>query len=153
MTLLREHKTSRHWQPEYVLPRMIPASRESRMNLHHAATLALVGWYLMAPPPQIDPKTGLPTGHTNLLVPFKYWENEGSFDSAKECSAEKWSNFSLLLKLSEKPVHLTEQQEEHIDRDILKRPKGWSHALGNCSLFRAGDAKCVATDDLRLKGK
>ena len=120
----------------------------------HAAALALaVGWYLLSPPPEINPKTGLPTGDTNLLAPFKSWSNFGSFDSAKECTAQKWSNFTLLLKISEKPdgVHLTEQEEEHIDRDILKKPKGWSHALRHFALYAAGDAKCIATDDPRLK--
>ena len=128
------------------------------MNSRHAAALALVvGWYLLSPPPQIDPQTGLPTGDTNRLAPFKYWGNFGSFDSAKECTAQKWSNFTELLKLSEKPdsVHLTEQQEEHIDRDILKKPKGWSHALRlrHFALNAAGDSQCIATDDPRLKEK
>ena len=121
-----------------------------------AALVLVVGWYLLSPPPQIDPQTGLPTGDTNLLAPFKYWSNFGSFDSAKECTAQKWSNFTLLLKVSEKPdsLHLTEQEEEHIDRDILKKPKGWSHAmrLRHFALNAAGDSQCIATDDPRLKG-
>jgi len=43
------------------------AERPRAVTLRHAAALALVGWYLMAPP-EIGSKTGLPTGSTNVLA-------------------------------------------------------------------------------------
>jgi hypothetical protein len=46
------------------------------MNPRHAAALALVGWYVMAPPWYNDEK------EPRLYVPIADWEIIGSFDSA-----------------------------------------------------------------------
>jgi hypothetical protein len=43
------------------------------MNLHHAAALALLGWYLIMPP------KGYPK------APLTCWSHMWSFDTAKEC--------------------------------------------------------------------
>ena len=51
------------------------------MKLHHAAALALMGWYLMLPP---DPKTGTPPDTT---APLNTWRSEGTFETARECQA------------------------------------------------------------------
>jgi hypothetical protein len=47
--------------------------------LLHAASLALVGWYLMAPPWYNDEK------EPRLHAPIADWEIIGSFDSADQC--------------------------------------------------------------------
>ncbi len=52
------------------------------MKIRHTAALALVGWYLMVPPP------GSPPGETEGL---RRWQILSSFDSAKECEAERAS--------------------------------------------------------------
>jgi hypothetical protein len=52
------------------------------MNLHHAAALALVGWYLMVAPPDAD----------YLLVtsaPVSKWIILQRFDAAKNCEEER----------------------------------------------------------------
>ena len=52
------------------------------MKLRHAAALALVGWYLMAPP--------LYEGHkSNLDAPLSEWVILDSFDSANDCWRER----------------------------------------------------------------
>jgi hypothetical protein len=47
------------------------------MKPHHAAALALVGWYLMIPPP----KDKVP----NAAAPLPNWRIHASYDSVKEC--------------------------------------------------------------------
>ena len=49
------------------------------MNLRHAAALALVGWYLMAPPLSKD------GDRVNENAPLSTWIITQSFDSAREC--------------------------------------------------------------------
>jgi hypothetical protein len=44
------------------------------MKIHRATALALVGRYLMLPPP-------------DTTAPFANWYTEGSFDSAAQCKA------------------------------------------------------------------
>jgi hypothetical protein len=50
------------------------------MKPRHAAALALLGWYLMAPP--VNPK--LPEG-IDAEAPLSHWSIMGSFDTASEC--------------------------------------------------------------------
>jgi hypothetical protein len=45
------------------------------MNLRHAAALALIGWYLMAPP----------YGDTRPKIPLSEWDTQRVFDSARDC--------------------------------------------------------------------
>jgi hypothetical protein len=130
----------------------------SDMNPRHAAALALVGWYLMAPPPQADPTTGLPNGAADVRAPFKYWDNEGSFDSAKECSSNLESNIRLLMQVEAnmRSRHLSERQESAEDEKVdqaAKLPRGWSYGLRYYGLAKAIGAQCIATDDPRLKEK
>ena len=48
------------------------------MNARHAATLALVGWYLMLPPIGLG---GLP----NEEAPLLKWHTIASYDTAPQC--------------------------------------------------------------------
>jgi hypothetical protein len=50
------------------------------MKSHHAAALALVGWYLMLPP-MVD-------GHTDTSAPLNSWRMTGSYDAAIDCRKE-----------------------------------------------------------------
>jgi len=128
------------------------------MKLCHAASIALVGWYLMSPPPQPDPATGFPNGQPNLLAPFEYWDNEGSFDSAQGCNSKLESDIRLLMQIEAniRKEHQSEQQElaeeEKMDQ-AAKLPRGWHHGMRHYGLTAAMSAKCIATDDPRLKEK
>src|SRR5882762_7449737 len=59
------------------------------MKSRHAAALALVGWYLMLPPPmrlsdgRIDPDLS-----SDLSAPLADWFHVRSFDTAADCTAE-----------------------------------------------------------------
>jgi len=59
------------------------------MNLRHSAALALVGWYLMVPPPMrvSDVKFDLAV-IPDLNAPLPHWFNVRSFDTAADCTAE-----------------------------------------------------------------
>ena len=94
------------------------------MNPRHVAARSLVGWYLITPPPMLDP-----VFRAGLTEPLDDWYIESSFDTATECEAARES----LIHKSFTPT----------PADI-----GVSQML---ALYRG--AQCVATDDPRLKEK
>jgi hypothetical protein len=49
------------------------------MTFRHATALALVGWYLMAPP-RIPGRNDF-----RFNAPISEWQNQGAFDTADEC--------------------------------------------------------------------
>jgi hypothetical protein len=104
----------------------------------HAAALALVGWYLMAPPIAHDSQ-GHATGKVLNWLPLSSWEQISSFDTAKAC--EDYQSNQVMTTASAvtaaKKRAQTTQQLRNIDAD-------W----GQTDL-----AKCVASDDPRLKSK
>ena len=60
------------------------------MKLCHAASLALVGWYLIAPPiGSVTSKRNPSTGFYDVYStePFGVWEIRGSYDTAADCGA------------------------------------------------------------------
>jgi hypothetical protein len=60
------------------------------MKPRHAAALALVGWYLMTPPPELDQASGkFNFGSVDLMMPLSGWTIEDSFDSVQECKKEQ----------------------------------------------------------------
>ena len=61
------------------------------MKLRHAAALALVGWYLMFPPWN---KAG---DALVLDAPLSQWRTISSFDTAKECSADRAEHYGKAL--------------------------------------------------------
>ena len=87
------------------------------MTFRHAAALALVGWYLMLPPP--NPRA---FGGVDDDAPIVQWKLFDSYDSAMECkmAAER-------MVASGDSTGVVEAQ--------LKQ------------------ARCIATDDPRLKEK
>jgi hypothetical protein len=62
------------------------------MNLRHAATLALVGWYFLVAP--VVGKDG--QVHYDYAAPLSKWNQERAFDTADECEAYR----TQLLKAS-----------------------------------------------------
>jgi hypothetical protein len=128
------------------------------MKPHHAAALALVGWYLMMPPLKENPLVRSPTYEpsrsnegdlVDTKAPLSIWTNVRSFDSASQC------NWML--------DHLTKDYDKDIDRELHKEvgrdpkeadrdissDKFLRHYVGSLRIERA---KCIATDDPRLKG-
>ena len=102
------------------------------MKSPHAAALALVGWYLLAPPTYPGPNASFVT---KTAVPLRLWQNIGSYDQWVECDDERQA--FLDLKITESPVTSTFAKEPlHVKLAIVG---SWS-------------AVCVDTDDPRLKG-
>ena len=64
---------------------MIRVSREISVQLCHAATLALVGWYLMGPP--VISVHFESSDFADPDAPLSKWTILKSFDAAKDCEA------------------------------------------------------------------
>jgi len=101
------------------------------MKPRHAAALALCGWYLLEPIP--DHKTN----KTLYEAPLAYWETEGSFDRAVDCEQMRKGNVELMSNLRKKSF----------------RPHTDQSPGSDLGLQGALAAKCIATDDPRLKEK
>lgn len=127
------------------------------MNLRHAAALAVVGWYLMVPPPSVDPSTRLPTTKPNLDAPLKYWEKFQDFDSAQDCDSARLNAPANNRYLRERfKTSQTPQQREQLERELEMKnhwQKGFLSAWGRYEEIRPDFAECFATDDPRLKEK
>jgi hypothetical protein len=95
-----------------------------QMKLCHAAALALVGWYLMVP-------------DRDFGAPISTWVQEGSFDTAAQCTDQQ----SRVTEMLHDPKEIAEQQS---------KIKGWQ---AETALKRIEASKCIATDDPRLKEK
>jgi hypothetical protein len=57
---------------------------------HRAGILALAGWLLMLPPP--IKQGGKLTPNTN--APLSDWKQRAAYDTARECEAARFDNFS-----------------------------------------------------------
>jgi hypothetical protein len=98
------------------------------MNLRHAAALALVGWYLMVPPFIKVGDRVVPD--SSALLSKWYWA--GSFDSVDACERNQEGE-------------IVKAQKRKLAQPTAKR--GRSVEMG------FWEARCIATDDPRLKGK
>jgi hypothetical protein len=125
------------------------------MKIRHAAALALTGWYLMVPPPKLDPLTRLPTTEPNFDAPLNLWTTFEIFDSAQQCTTGKMNapaqNQRLLdeFKSSE-----SKEQQEIRAREIERKfnqPKGRFDASAKYERLRPSFAECIASDDPRLR--
>ena len=54
---------------------------------HHAAALALVGWYLITPPIHVQHYRGRAHANFRNQAPLAKWNREKSFDSESDCDA------------------------------------------------------------------
>jgi hypothetical protein len=116
------------------------------MKSCHAAALALVGWYLMLPRVSYLPES-VEKGHSAWVTrcldsknnpDFSTWETVASYDTAVECEKE----LSILDPAGGSP---TPNGLEGAKRD----PKG----LATAARAAVRQAKCIASDDPRLKEK
>jgi len=117
------------------------------MNIRHAAALALVGWYLMAPIPDRD-------GKMLYEAQLRYWDQRESFDTAIECRRyrEKW--FREMVQLEESEDKKSEAQKEHEEAKMdatMKWQPGTARKNRGNELNAALASKCIASDDPRLK--
>jgi len=97
------------------------------MNRRHAAALALFGWYLMMPPPNWS-KTNLST------APLREWTLFGRYNSADECSDERFR----MIRVQYMAV-LSDLAEGESDPNLPSLHLDFKNA------------RCIATDDPRLK--
>jgi hypothetical protein len=102
------------------------------MKFRGAAALALVGWYLIAPPPRssdgvIDPK-----------APLSYWQIVGRFDTLDECRTYPDRLPEIMRGFYADHPEISESDKRNDD------------AATKSSLAKS---QCLTTDDPRLKGK
>ena len=102
------------------------------MSLRHAAALALVGWYLLMPPIDMEGEKAKVDGS----VPLSQWYHGARvYETQSACEEEN-------AKL----------------RAIAESHKNWigpsgSVAAANDRYVLLTNQRCIATDDPRLKGK
>jgi hypothetical protein len=106
------------------------------MNSRHAAALALVGWYLMVPP---SIKVGHNPRHAgrDRVVPYSdapilKWNWAGSFDSVEACQRDQEKEIVKAQKLE--PAQPAAKRDRSVETGF------W-------------EARCIASDDPRLKGR
>ena len=130
---------------------MDPEQWQAQLDQHK-----LSGWYLMAPPPQWSRSTRLPTTKPDLNAPLNRWDTFDVFGNAEQCETGRLNAPARLRKLqNEFKSSQTEAQQEARLRDIEKKmnwPKGFIRALGRYHDVQPSFAKCIASDDPRLKG-
>ncbi len=122
----------------------------NRMNRRCAAALALVGWYLMSPLIDYD------NGKVLVDAPLKFWTQEGSFDTAAECNAARKKDFAFMMALEQKDAVKSEAERDRDDSRAdaeFKWKPGTAKRNRGIGLRVAEDAKCIASDDPRLKEK
>jgi hypothetical protein len=118
------------------------------MTFRHAAALALVGWYLIEPIPDRD-------GKLLYEAPLTYWEQEGSFDTAAECQRERewWTRELERIEQKERKKSEAQKEREETEMDAMSKSQpGTARKSRGLGLKAADAAKCIASDDPRLKG-
>jgi hypothetical protein len=98
------------------------------MKPRHAAALALVGWYLMVPPPVDEPYK------VNTEAPLTSWKVYQTFSTLDEC---------------DKSLVSMQDKYQHTASAPLGTIKKGSRAFALQMTF----AQCVASDNPRLKVK
>jgi hypothetical protein len=110
---------------------------ETSMNLRHATALALVGWYLMQPHVFTDATNRGRPAFGNWAAPISEWEVLHSYDSAKDCEAEK------------EHAHKMAQVIKRTLTDFPANERTEVRATGEAETY----AVCISSDDPRLKGE
>ena len=133
-------------------------------QLHHAAALALLGWYLLVPPFDLDKAV------VDDAAPLSRWTIKDSFSSVDECRAQIWQNYRLDYKIAktaeglwqedvEKQRKLVEKGDPAAKRWLEDSAKADPHrVLRYTGTVAPHDPDwvlgvCIATDDPRLRGR
>jgi hypothetical protein len=101
------------------------------MELRHAATIVLAGWYLLMPPwigPTLD-----------LRTPLSKWVNQGSFNSDEQCENAR--------------ADLINGFKGDLDTAEGKAPDSEDVVMLQMADEAEEESECVATDDPHLKPK
>jgi hypothetical protein len=112
-------------EPGTRLEGRVKATKTGLMKLRHAAALALVSWYLMVPPRS--------EGGADVRAPLGDWIICTSYDTADACEEG-------LRQYSER---LADDLQAHSDNRAFV---AWAKQA-------TPHARCIATDDPRLKSK
>jgi hypothetical protein len=104
------------------------------LNRRHLAALALVGWYLIMPPDSAKIPHSVDSD-----VPLSRWTVVTSFDGEDSCEKA----LTDIQNSEQDPITLDKAGK-------LRRYQRNDAALGKA---RALNAACVASDDVRLKGR
>jgi len=144
--------------------------KSGTMNLRHAAALALVGWYLMVPPTQVQLDSTCRSGpsvmdHVTALIgrddvnkvharrcdqegievaldaPLSAWSQSGEFETLKECKVEQ-----------QKPMTEQDRMQTALALSVVRESGVTKDALMSSVNLARESARCVASDDPRLKG-
>jgi hypothetical protein len=102
------------------------------MKLHHAAALALVGWYLMSCPLKS-------TGYLDKAAPLNTWRVENVFDSKRDCEANRYKPYL--------------SSERELKRFLASHPEASEMIAARLSVRhdQMTAAQCVSSGDPRLK--
>jgi hypothetical protein len=105
------------------------------MKPRHAASLAIIAWYLMIPP--IDARNKV-----DAHAPMSKWKKGVTFDSEKECD-------DSLRDAIANPM--TDAEYQAAEQATLKAKM---HPLSKTEMTkRTAESVCVSADDPRLKTK
>jgi hypothetical protein len=136
------------------------------MKPRHAAALALVGWYLMVAPQSKSWWTGAESYDDS--APLSRWTIESSFDSAARCETviqarehkageaiQNWAKAESSSPDGAPTASINEESRGNAANEIRQSDpddeQGWAHAMDEG--IRMDHARCIATDDPRLKGQ
>lgn len=118
------------------------------MTPRHATTVVLVGWYLMVPPPP-SPKGSGVIGDE----PLSQWIIAESFDSAAECTQDWKRRMGLASDSFDKlkaEIHAANSDRLTVAELPPKLQREYVKVVIGAG--RINGAKCIASDDARLKG-
>ncbi len=107
------------------------------MKFRHAAALALVGWYLMAPP--VSTYNEGNQASVDLRAPIWQWKRLGTFRSAVDCENAR--------EKSQKKAQHDEDYQLWNAAEMDANIGDWAIA----AFEAARQVKCVLKDDPRLK--
>jgi hypothetical protein len=129
------------------------------MRLCHVAALALVGWYLMVPPPYFEKyATSLGLWQVNEDAPISQWGTVRNYDSASECEQHRASAASAAAADARIPAmkSATSEAQGKLAHKLLKEltdPSSRSDEVNKILIAKGLNiGRCIATDDPRLKG-
>ena len=105
------------------------------MNLRHTAALALVGWYLIVPPPSCKPSWVSEWKPVLCTAPLSEWIVALSKSSSEKCAAER-----------EADITYGKQEATAFKGSSSKQLVDSSQSL----YWRALTERCIWTDDPRL---
>lgn len=114
------------------------------MKPRHAAALALVGWYLLAPVPPAKDRgywgrlQDLIFG-TSEHAPVSQWNQLGVFDTAEKCHAAETEQVNAAL--------------ESFGQTLEEKGKSKAEIVYDAIIKGGDDSVCIASDDPRLKEK